>query len=349
VAGDHPRVEEQGINIFEAPVRIGTKNHGRAPKMWAKARAGDVEVIVEHTEYLADLVSLGGSGWPNLTNIVQYPINPGQTTVFPWLSTLAKNFDEYKFDKLEFSFDPLLGTGANGKIVATFDPDVLDEFPDTKQDALEARIQLDDSVWMTNKMKVPADLLADYLFVRPGALPAGADQHVYDVGVLNLGLPGVAAGSAAELFVTYRVRLRTPNGGQRFMGGQAVVTGPTSAQPIGTALTVTGNVPVQWKDGSNFLIGMPGTYYVLMRVAGVSINNPPPNPAASGTNLMSFIGGTSYSQPTSGTSVVVYLEFRCTINDVTSPITIPAFTATSLSSVAFKIFNYDPDLASATL
>jgi len=65
-------------------------------------------------------------------------VNPGNGEVFAWLSDLAGLFDTYQFEKLEFIYNPAVGTDQDGKMLMTFDPDILDDAPDTKQEMLVA-------------------------------------------------------------------------------------------------------------------------------------------------------------------------------------------------------------------
>lgn len=314
-----------GITVIEMPTVVGTIKHGTAPKMWAKANRGDVEVTVEHTEYLQDVIGTGSTVFPG-SDPLQFFANPGQVHSFPWLSTLAQNFDEYKFDKLELSYEPAVGTDADGKLLCTFDPDVLDEFPDTKQELLQARVQLDAMPWNRSKLVVPSDLLSEYRFVRPASLPAGADQHVYDAGVFNMCAPGAPATMIGEVFVTYKVRLRTPNGGA-ITEGQVTVIGAANATPMGTSLSNAGNLHLVWESGTQFKFDTPGTYYL--------------EDNALGTNF------------TGGQDITAEIPAAGPLNTVTAGVT--AFTAVQAIR-AFEItvanvqgtFLYDNPVASAT-
>jgi len=263
-----------GVVVVTAPVVYGSQKHGTSPKMWAKANKGDVVVTVEHTEYLKDIVGVGSAVFPSLNGTGSFQVfaNPAQDASFPWLSTLAANFDEYKFDYLEVSYEPSVGTDTDGKLLLTFDPDVLDEFPNSKQEMLEARVQLDAVPWQHAKLNVPKDLLSDWRYCRSGDVPEGADQHVYDTGVFNLATPGAPSGMIGEFFISYKVRLRTPNGGQA-KGGHGVVVGATLAAPLGTSITYNdaSTINVQWSSGTKFFFKTPGTYMLTMYYVGTTI------------------------------------------------------------------------------
>ena len=330
-----------GTTIFvDAPVVQGSVRHGSHPKMWARSRKGDVEVVVEHSEYICDMRAAASESFPTTATQYQFPANPGSDNLFPWLSTLAQNFDEYKFDYLELHYEPIVGTNVPGKFVAVFDPDVLDEFPDTKQHMLEAKVQIDESVWLRNqKLRVPKQLLNEWLFVRPGAVPSGADQHVYDCGVFNLALPGAAGqGTVGEVFVSYKCRLRTPNGGVT-RESKYTVTGVTLAAPMGTALTPTAqsNIGLTWVSGTTFKFQSPGVYYLQIvdigtgfaGFAALSV------PAGSATALLDVNTGAA---TTYCTGQIV------NVTDTSGAYTLAAPSgAATLTSRTIRVFDHDLD------
>lgn len=57
--------------------------------------------IVTHREYIQDITS---SPTPGAFQLQAFPINPGMSSAFPWLSTTSVNFDQYKFHGLIFEF-----------------------------------------------------------------------------------------------------------------------------------------------------------------------------------------------------------------------------------------------------
>lgn len=339
--GKHPipLVSSPQTTVIEAPVIIGIQKKGSAPRMWAKSKSGDVEVVVEHSEYVCDMKADGTGVFPGLSSLKQFALNPGQQSLFAWLSTLASNFDEYKFDYVEFHYEPVVGSSSAGKFIATFDPDILDNYPDTKQHMLEARVQLDTPVWTRNVLKVPKDLLAQYLYIRSGSVPAGADPHTYDAGVFNLAAPGAPAGAIGELFVSYKVRLRTPNGGPNAFEGYNVIGSPTPAAPFGTgALVSTGNISVTRRGNTSFTIDQPGTYYLVLASNGTTFGGTQtltvtaPNTATA--DLAQFTAGSCIG------------SWEVIVSDPTGVFTVgtPA-GAGSITSASLRIFNHDASLA----
>lgn len=87
---------------------------------------GPSSIRIQHKEYLGDLL-----GSTNFT-LSSYAINPGMQASFPWLSSLASNFEQYHFNGLVFQFvstsaDALNSTNtALGKLIMATDYNALD-------------------------------------------------------------------------------------------------------------------------------------------------------------------------------------------------------------------------------
>jgi hypothetical protein len=213
------------------------------------------DFVIEEDEYIAEVTPANEPAF----NVVQYPVNPGQVGTFPWLSTIAKNFEKYCFEKLEFYYkrevSEFATNGQTGKVIYSFDTDASDPPPFGKQE-MEATDPHEDALPSENfRLPVPAKMLipvmTDAHFVRPGALPAGADIKTYDVGALNVATQATAANTATgELHVRYRVRLMIPvlppggsqaTGSLQGAGGSFAAATPFGAAPLATgAITLAG-------------------------------------------------------------------------------------------------------------
>jgi len=173
------------------------------------------DMVIEETEYIGEIVV---ANQPNFNNVA-FPINPGQATTFPWLSTIAKNFEKYQFEKLVFFYKKEVSefatAGQTGKVIFMVDFDASDAPPTTKQ-------QMEDTIPHADAMPsqsfslplAPRDLAPranEARFIRVGGLPGNSDIKTYDVGNLNAATIAVLAnGAVGELHVGYRVRLIKP-------------------------------------------------------------------------------------------------------------------------------------------
>lgn len=83
---------------------------------------------VRHREYLGDIIS---SSSASAFSITTYAINPGNSTIFPWLSTIAQNYDQWVPNGIVVSFKSTSSvfngsTQGLGTVIIASDYDLLD-------------------------------------------------------------------------------------------------------------------------------------------------------------------------------------------------------------------------------
>jgi hypothetical protein len=188
----------QGVGVAE-----GFRTVNTGPRITG---SGNV-TVVKHKEYVADLTSTG-AGY----QVSSFRINAGIPTTFPWLYNLAANFEKYKFRKLHFVYHSSVATTTSGSVMLAIDLDALDSAPATKAQMLQMNKVVRSNVWEGCRSEVPQSV--GQLFIRTGAVPAGADAKTYDVGSLFVALSGVDAGVAGEVWFEYEVELHTPQSTQ---------------------------------------------------------------------------------------------------------------------------------------
>jgi hypothetical protein len=343
LGGKRPNQEILNGGSILVPVAMSSKTVGHSPHIWARAKRGNVEVTVEHTEYVRDVVqSSAGAAGAFPSSLSSYDVNPGNGGVFSWLADLANLFDTYQFQKLEFEYNPSVGTDTDGKKLLTFDPDIMDDAPDSKQEMLEARIQDDTPPYAYGKLVIPRDVLGVERYNRRGAVPAGADPHEYDLGRLHVATPGCPAGTLGELFVTYRVVFRSPNGGKALAGAQTVV-GMAVASPLGTSLTLSANsnMFLTWVSGTTFTLSNPGIYMLRFRGIGTGFAGHFTLAAVLPNSIIRTTGATA-----SGTAATVAAsEYVVDNADTTALWTLgsPAGAAT-LTSLLIEICDWEADI-----
>lgn len=165
------------------------------------------DCVVEHSEFIQDVA---GSVLFSVTGL---PINPGQSFMFPWLSQIAPNYESYKFDFLIFTYENAVGSQTAGKVLLGVDFDASDPAPVDKQQFASYQGYSSDAPWKTFTQHNSKDNLnkRSSYYVRPGALPAGTDIKLYDVGNFFVASQGmVDASNVGELYVKYRVKFMTP-------------------------------------------------------------------------------------------------------------------------------------------
>lgn len=167
------------------------------------------DVVFSHREYIGDISGAG----PGTTNFQTYQINPGLDATFPFLSSMAQNYEEYEFMGLIFEYVPLISpySTANymGKIVMTmsYNPAAPPFSSVTQLENSAYAISTRPDKGLVYGVEC-AKFSQNSFFTRYGtASPITA----YDIGLLQLAIAGVpTTGIQGELWVTYNVRLKTP-------------------------------------------------------------------------------------------------------------------------------------------
>lgn len=199
----------QGPISRTAPVATSKNTKTQRPKM-RTMKNGDCHII--HREYISDINASSGS--PSVFSVTPFPVNPGQSSTFQWLSKVASNFESYKFNKLKFDYETEAPTSLGGTLMLTLDYDATDPPPVSKQQAMAYRGSVRSAPWTPCcHTSILEDLSKNKsYFVRPGSQPANTDIKLYDVGNLFVISKGVTTADAAlgELYVDYDVMLMTP-------------------------------------------------------------------------------------------------------------------------------------------
>jgi hypothetical protein len=219
-------------------------------------------IVVRHKEYLCDVIS--GSGTPTEFTIGErFYLNPGLSSTFPWLSTIASQFQEYTWRGMVFHYVPTSGHSvastntALGTVMLHTDYRVTAPQPTSKMELLNEYFAGDarPSESFCHPIECdPKENPYNVQYVRTGAVPSGEDPKSYDLGVLNVATQGfpAAATTAGELWVTYEVELRKP---------QISVGGPTASSNIYSSSGID----------NNHCLGTAQTYH--LNELGLTITN----------------------------------------------------------------------------
>lgn len=141
-----------------------------------------------------------------------FSVNPGLTGTFPWLASIAQNYQRYKFDSLEFYYRPLVSAystaGQIGKVVLSFNVDAADQAVSSISGLENISPSADGMPFEQIRLVVPPrdmNRQMDAHYVRGSVLPPG-DIKTYDCGLLHVGVSGTSNTSTiGELRVRYRV------------------------------------------------------------------------------------------------------------------------------------------------
>lgn len=175
-------------------------------------------IVVRHKEYITDVV---GGAINTFAVSRGISLNPGIEESFPWLSTIAQQFQEYTIRGMVFHFEsncadatgstnPTVGSlmmGTQYKSTATpyaNKTEMLNEYFSSSAKCSENSIHPIECDPKENPYNVQ--------YIRGGPVPAGEDLKSFDLGTFYYATSGmqVANVTLGELWVTYEVELRKP-------------------------------------------------------------------------------------------------------------------------------------------
>lgn len=175
------------------------------------------DVIIKHREFVVDLTSTTSFSNAN------YLINPGNASLFPWLSGLATNFEEYEFLGLIFEFKSTSGSAiastnnALGTVMMATDYNVENGNFTTKR-AMETT-EFSTSASTAESFLHPIEcarnknvLGIQYVTAATTVGAVTGDPRFYYQGNLQIATSGQQASSITigEIWVSYQVKLAKP-------------------------------------------------------------------------------------------------------------------------------------------
>lgn len=225
---------------------------------------GDGSVRVRHREYIGDI-----AGSVNYA-CVSYSVNPGIVATFPWLATIASQFESYSMLALRFDFETMKSTSTNGSLLMVVDYDSSDGVPSSKQIFMNFNHAVRSPVW--SECTFDGDFkemhkIGPSKYNRSGNLAANLDIKTYDIGNFLLAVQGCADTSTlGELYVSYDVILQSPimniaNPAALASYSASVITGGAVGltTPFGIAPTVLGALPIT-VSSSTITFNVAGSY-----------------------------------------------------------------------------------------
>jgi len=230
---------------------------------------------IKHREYIGDVI--GKQDFENSTFIV----NPENATTFPWLSSIAGSFEQYRFKGLCFEYVPTCGDAlsasdnALGTVILAMNYNAADTAAATKSELMQQMWARSGKPSVPHLMPVECASVhtpSTPLYTSPSD-PAGYDPRLYNMGFLQVGVQGMQVDdiNVGELWVTYDVELYKPQNIPAAQGGVAHFTGTTGASSLVTMFpTETENEISISLASNNLIFGLSGDYTVI--VANSSAN-----------------------------------------------------------------------------
>nr|QKV51185.1 putative capsid protein [Crucivirus sp.] len=176
--------------------------------------SGKVACKFVHREFLGDVYS---SATPGAFKIDSYPINPGQSETFPWLSgVVGAKFQQYRINGLSFEFRSMSSDALNstntalGSVIMSTDYDSADNVFTSKQEMenTEYGVSCKPSANMLHGIECERfQTPVSELYIRAFDVPAGKDIRLYDLGRFSIATVGCqgAGVNLGELWATYDI------------------------------------------------------------------------------------------------------------------------------------------------
>lgn len=273
---------------------------------------GNGVVRVIHREYLRDVH--GSNGILNL-DVSSININPGILNAFPWLSNLANNYESYLFDTLVFEYVPSCPSTEPGKVMIMIDFDAADADPTDKAQAMNYYRAESGTPWTRfSYSSLRQDLHKRKTYYTRRGTVGGNDLQTYDTGTFYYITTGQShANILGEIFVSYSVRLITPQSGPIAVGlsRYAKLSGSNTANRFGS---FSGNIifdktsPVLVSNvETRFIITSPWSGYVTFVIYGSAIAGGAPAITASAQSDAVLLG---YATEDGIDKTVIVVAFR---------------------------------------
>lgn len=283
-----PQAKTPVQRTVNAPVSVGTVGRVRTPKYRMEKNG---KVLVRHCELVGDVI-----GSTNF-QVNSYSINAGLPNIFVWLSSIAGNYESYKFKKLRFRFESACSTSTSGYIYITVDFDAADGPALTEQAIANYEGVQYGNPWLRHIYACAPHNLSkrSTYYVRNSALAAGQDIILYDVGNLQIATVGNGGTpTLGKVWAEYDVELVTPqltqNGIGRALSGKFVGTDDNVTVPV-----LTGNVPLLASvNAATLTLTCTLPFQGLLAITAVGTVMASPTVAGTGTiGLLEFLNSAS--------------------------------------------------------
>lgn len=182
------------------------------------AGQNDGSVVISNEEYLGDIKSSVTAG-KFLNTYVK--LNPGNKAAFPWLGSIAENFQEYRWEGLCFTFKSMSGNALTstdtslGSVILSTNYDPVQSPPSTKAEMENMEFANSGKPSQTIKHFIEcakSQTPLTNLYVASQKLAPQGDQRFYNFGTFNIATQGLQGSqvNVGELWVSYQVRLFKP-------------------------------------------------------------------------------------------------------------------------------------------
>jgi hypothetical protein len=169
--------------------------------------------VITNREFLMDINQTSA-----FTTLMSGSLNPGLATMFPWLSTVANNYEHYEFIQLLFEFRSMVTEGdqtSNGSLimVSQSNPTAFDFNTKRQMENYNGAksCRVNDSMIFGIECEPSKKAQEGLLYVRNTEIASNEDLKDFDMSRFQVAYVGGTANRfAGELYVHYTVKLCNP-------------------------------------------------------------------------------------------------------------------------------------------
>lgn len=241
---------------------------------------------LRHREFVTDIFSGTMPGgvtstiFTNTTSLIQ----PNNSRLFPWLSTICKNFQQYRFRGLIFTYESKSGNAisstnaALGSVMLATNYNIAAPAFANKQEmeTHEFTSVCKPSDNMIHPIECsPKEQVCQHFYVQNRELLPGEDPKFYHVGKLNIATIGQQAAGVnlGELWVSYDIELLKPRKDQTTFAAHYQISGNLDTKPLGDVNVMKyGQAEVISIDQPGNVITISSSFYGLLRLTAVTFS-----------------------------------------------------------------------------
>lgn len=298
-------------------------------------------VTVRHKEYIGQI-----AGSTDFTVQRALQINPGNSVAFPWLSGIARNFQEYKIKGMVYHYIPSSGTAVSSTNAAL--GTVMIQTSYRANDAPpSSKAYLLNEYWASESVPSesfchpiecdPKENPFNVQYIRTGTIPSNDSQLLYDLGVTYVATSGMqtTGNTVGDLWVTYEIELKKPivesNVTSPSPSLSAAFTAPTPTTNFPSTYVSQGEITINSVSAKSitFNAGLSGTYaYNIIVPASTTFTAVDLSGNATLTNAVQafaspVIGGVYYrTVAAAGTVNSGFYSAAFTVTDSSLPVTV---------------------------
>lgn len=261
--------------------------------------------IISHREFISDV--RGSTAF----KIDSYNINPSNSALFPWLSGLAQNYEQWVVQGMIFEFKTTCATAVASTNTALGTVVLATQYNSLAQQ-FNSKVQMENYEFAQSSVPSasimhpiecdPTQTAGQGLFyIDNDGYNANADPRLYNIGKFNIATVGMqAAATIGELWVTYKICLLKPKLNGMTSIGEHFVLDPT---------TVTSVNPF----GDNPILSTSSTSYAVQNTdqASVALKSSPWSGATSNTAIYinpNFVGYLQFTYSLACPAGVAYVD-----------------------------------------